>query len=125
MGSILPFGRENGYRGFALSLLVEVMGGALAGLNITVDQPGNGVGFIVIDASAFMPGDHFFELIEEMRGYVKSSKPAEGFDEVLMPGEPESRTARSRKRDGIPLDDATWESIVATARSLGVAWPLV
>ena len=30
-----PLGRESGYRGYALSLLVEVMGGALAGLKIT------------------------------------------------------------------------------------------
>ncbi len=123
MGAILPFGRESGYRGFALGLLVEVMGGALAGLNITVDQPGNGVGFIVIDASAFMPGEHFFELIEELRRYVKSSKPAEGFEEVLMPGEPELRTARQRKLDGIPLAETTWQAILNCAHSLGVEWP--
>jgi hydroxycarboxylate dehydrogenase B len=122
MGSILPFGRESGYRGFALSLLVEVMGGALAGLNITKDQPGNGVGFIVIDASAFMPGEHFYELIEEMRRYVKSSKPAEGYDEVLMPGEPELRTAKDRKQKGIPLDEATWQAILNSASTLGVQW---
>jgi uncharacterized oxidoreductase len=124
MGAILPFGRESGYRGFALGLLVEVMGGALAGLNITVDQPGNGVGFIVIDASAFMPGEHFYELIEEMRRYVKSSKPAEGCEEVLMPGEPEARTSRERKQQGIPLDEATWEAILNSAHSLGVEWPV-
>jgi len=125
MGAILPFGRESGYRGFALSLLVEVLGGTLGGLNITVDQPGNGVGFIVIDASAFMPGEHFYELIEELRSYVKSSKPAEGFKEVLMPGEPESRTARERKLHGIPLDEATWQAILNCAHSLGVEWPSI
>jgi LDH2 family malate/lactate/ureidoglycolate dehydrogenase len=124
MGAILPFGRESGYRGFALGLLVEVMGGALAGLNITVDQPGNGVAFILVDPSAFMPGENFFELIEEMRGYVKSSKPAQGFEEVLMPGEPESRTARHRKLHGIPLDETTWQAILNSAHSLGVEWPL-
>ncbi len=43
-----------------------------------------------------------------MRRYVKSSKPAEGFDEVLMPGEPELRTAKAGKESGIPLDEATW-----------------
>jgi uncharacterized oxidoreductase len=123
MGAILPFGRESGYRGFALSLLVEVMGGTLAGLDITVDQPGNGVGFVVINASAFMPGEHFYQLIEELRNYVKSSKPAEGFEEVLMPGEPESRTARDRKQNGIPLDEVTWQAILNCAHSLGVEWP--
>ena len=123
MGSILPFGRESGYRGFALSLLVEVLGGTLGGLNITVDQPGNGVGFIVIDAAAFMPGEHFFELIEELRSYVKSSKPAEGFDAVLVPGEPESRTARDRRQNGIPLDEVIWQAILKCAHAHGVEWP--
>jgi len=124
MGAILPFGRESGYRGFALSLLVEVMGGALAGLDITVDQPGNGVAFIVIDASAFMPSDHFFHLIEQLRTYMKSSKPAEGFDQVLMPGEPEARNARERRQNGIPLDEATWQAILNSASTLGVKWPV-
>ncbi len=124
MGSILPFGGQSGYRGYALSLLVEVMGGALAGTTITKDQHGNGVGFIVINAAGFMPGDHFYELIEEMRRYVKSSKPAEGFDEVLMPGEPEARTAKARKEGGIPIDDATWRSILNSSSTLGVNWPV-
>ena len=70
-----------------------------------------------------MPGDHFFHLIEELRDYVKSSKPAEGFDEVMLPGEPESRTAHGRKQSGIPLDEATWEAILKSAQSLGVEWP--
>jgi uncharacterized oxidoreductase len=123
MGAILPFGRESGYRGFALSLLVEVLGGTLGGLNIKVDQPGNGVGFMVINASAFMPLDYFYQLIEELRDYIKSSKPAEGFGEVLMPGEPESRTARDRKQNGIPLDDVTWQAILNCAHEHGVEWP--
>jgi hydroxycarboxylate dehydrogenase B len=122
-GSILPFGGPSGHRGYALSLLVEVLGGALAGLNITKDQHGNGVAFIVINAAGFMPGDHFTELIDEMRRYVKSSKPAEGFSEVMMPGEPEARTAKTRKENGIPIEDATWRSILNSSSTLGVNWP--
>ncbi len=124
MGAIMPFGRESGYRGYALSLLVEVMSGALSGRKIREVQPGNGVGFFVINAAAFMPAGDFYERIEEIRDYVKSSKPAEGFDEVLTPGEPESRTAKTRKESGIPLDDATWRSILNTASTLGVNWPV-
>ena len=39
MGSILPFGGETGYRGYALSLLVEILGATLVGHDITVDRP--------------------------------------------------------------------------------------
>jgi len=122
MGAILPFGRESGYRGFALSLLVEVLGATLGGQDITIDQPGNGVGFMVVDVSAFLPLERFHQLMESLRGYIKSSPRAEGFDEVLLPGEPESRTAKVRQETGIPLDDKTWQAILASAESVGVKW---
>ena len=121
-GAILPFGGETGYRGFALSLLVEVLGGTLGGLDITVDQPGNGVGFVVIAVSAFLSLERFYQLVEGLRDYIKSSRPAEGFDEVLLPGEPEFRTSRTRQQNGIPLDDVTWLKILKCAESLGVKW---
>jgi uncharacterized oxidoreductase len=125
MGSIMPFGRESGYRGYALSLLVEVLSAALSGRRIKVDEPGNGVAFIVINAAGFMPAEDFYERVEDIRSYMKSSKPAEGFEQVMVPGEPEMRNARGRKRDGIPLDDATWDAIMKAAHSLGVAGPAV
>jgi len=122
-GSILPFGRELGYRAYALSLLVEVLGGTLGGLDITLDQPGNGLAFIVVDLSAFLPMAELLPLIAKIRDYIKSSPPAEGFEEVLLPGEPEFRRADSRARNGIMIDDKIWEKTVECAQSLGVKWP--
>ena len=54
---------------------------------------------------------------------IKAVPPARGFDEVLVPGEPELRSAERRRREGIPIPDDTWTVIVATARSFGVAVP--
>jgi LDH2 family malate/lactate/ureidoglycolate dehydrogenase len=122
MGSILPFGREIGYRGYALSLLVEILGGALAGHDIAVERPGNGVAFFVIDISAFIPVAQFHALIERMRSYLKSSPPADGFSEVLLPGEPDFRTAESRRLEGIPIDEKTWSEMCRCAESLGIGW---
>jgi LDH2 family malate/lactate/ureidoglycolate dehydrogenase len=76
----------------------------------------------VIDVSAFLPMERFYQLVESLRDYIKSSKPAEGFEEVLLPGEPEFRTSRARQQNGIPLDDATWLKILRCAESLGVKW---
>ena len=53
--------------------------------------------------------------------YVKSSAVAEGFDEVLVPGELEFRSVSRRRKDGIPLADTTWEQIVETAEQLNVS----
>jgi uncharacterized oxidoreductase len=94
-GGILPFGGDLGYRGYALSLLVEILGSTLAGQDITVDRPGNDLAFIVIDVSAFIPLDHFRQLITRLSDYLKSSPPAAGFQEVLLPGEPEFRRTGS------------------------------
>lgn len=122
MGAILPFGRESGYRGYALSLLVELLGSTLAGQDITVDRPGNDLAFIVIDVTAFLPPEKFCGLVDRVNQYMKSSPPAEGFEEVLLPGEPEFRMAEKRRRQGIPVDDGIWNRILDYADSLGVKW---
>jgi uncharacterized oxidoreductase len=122
MGGILPFGGETGYRGYALSLLVEILGATLAGKDILIDRPGNDLAFIVIDVSAFLPKEEFYKLVDRVREYVKSSPPADGFKEVLLPGEPEFRTLEIRRREGIPIEDGVWEKIVDCSQSLGVRW---
>ena len=70
---------------------------------------------------AFLPVDRFREAIGEMAAYVKSARPAPGFEEVLMPGETEFRALADRRANGIPVDVVTWESIRATAESLNVS----
>ena len=39
--------------------------------------------------------------------YLKATQPAEGFDEVLYPGEIEHKQEMERRRDGIQVEDAT------------------
>lgn len=119
-GAIRPFGGNRGYRGFALAMLVEVIGGLLGGSPISKQQPGNGLGFIVIDPAAFVAADEFRSMMAEMCAYIKSSDTAAGFQEVFLPGEPDFRTRRARMRDGIPVDENTWTQIVKAAESVGV-----
>jgi len=119
-GAIIPFGGMKGYRGYALSLLVEVMAGLLAGSHPTVDQPGNGVAFVVLNLAAFLAREEYFALIAELRYYLKSSPPAPGHDEVLLPGEADFRKKQERLEAGIPVDERTWEEILTVGASLGV-----
>jgi LDH2 family malate/lactate/ureidoglycolate dehydrogenase len=60
---------------------------------------------------------------DDLSAYVKSSPPAEGTGEVLMPGEREFRTRAARLQEGIPVDDTTWDAICGHAARLGVDWP--
>jgi uncharacterized oxidoreductase len=122
-GAILPFGGSKGYRGFALSILVEVLGGIMGGSSSLMEQPGNGLAFIVMDIGAFLPPEQFNALVHEMRDYIKSSPPACGHDEVLLPGEPDFRNLERRKREGLAIDDTTWGQIVSAALRVGVEFP--
>jgi uncharacterized oxidoreductase len=119
-GGILPLGAAAGHKGFALGLLVEVLGSALAGIS-TIDRDafGNGVCFVVVDPSAFCPLDEFRRLMDETVAYIKSSRPAPGFEEVLVPGELEFRTLRKRRVDGVPVDDATLAAMRTHGTRLG------
>ena len=80
----------------------------------------NGVLLIVIDVEQFLPLDEFFEESEKFVAHVKSSPPAEGFDEILMPGEIEARVAQKRAH-GIAVEEETWRQIVEWGAKLGVA----
>ena len=120
-GGILPLGGAAGHKGFALSLLVEILGSALAG--VSRQDPinwSNGVWFTAIDPGAFCPPAEFRRLVDETIAYMKSSAPAPGFTEVLVPGELEFRTKRRREQEGIPVDPTTLEGLRKHGRRLGV-----
>ena len=46
--------------------------------------------------------------------------PAPGFDEVLLPGEPERRARDRRGAEGVPIDEKSLADILAAVASLGV-----
>ena len=119
--ALLPLGGPHGYKGFALGLLVEILGSALVGLSSTDEtRDGNGLCFVVLDPTCFVSLNHFRELMDELVAYIKSSPPIDGFDEVLLPGELELRTMNQRSKSGIPLDDRTWKAILGHCARLSV-----
>lgn len=120
-GGILPLGGSAGHKGFALSLLVEILGSALAGLGPQDERfIGNGNCFVIIDPSAFTPLAVFRRLVDETVAYMKSSRPAPGVEEVLVPGELEFRTMARRNETGIPVDPATLQSMREYGRRFGI-----
>lgn len=53
-------------------------------------------------------------------GRIKAVPPAVGFDEVMLPGEPEARVRAQREKDGIPIPDDTWQAVCSAARGVGL-----
>jgi LDH2 family malate/lactate/ureidoglycolate dehydrogenase len=75
---------------------------------------------VVIDINAFVDPHEFRGEIDELLAYVKSAPKAPGVEAILYPGEPEAIEQQRREREGIPLEDETWQQIVALAQELGV-----
>jgi uncharacterized oxidoreductase len=125
-GAILPVGGDQGHKGYGLSFMVEVLSGLLTGLGFGIDPKGphnDGVFMAVFAVDAFWPLDEFKRQIAEFVKYIKETPPAEGFTEVLYPGEIEHRTEQQRRREGIPIEDETWGQLTALAAGAGLAIP--
>ena len=52
--------------------------------------------------------------------YIKDSPPAEGFTEVLYPGEIEWNKEQLRRKEGIFVEDETWAQLTDLMKSLNV-----
>ncbi len=118
-GSLLPFGASVGYKGYALGLLVELLGGALAGLPVTDDsRPVNGLFFLLIDPTAFLPPGRCEELGQEVVDYMHSARPADGSRPVLVPGELERLV--SSASPVLHVDQGLWGQLCDVATALDV-----
>jgi uncharacterized oxidoreductase len=118
-GAIRAFGD---HKGSGLALMCELLGGALTGNGATkLGRPfANGLLGIFIDPERIDPAHFFDGEISRYIAYVKDTRPAAGTTEVLVPGEVEARTRAERLKDGVPLPDDVWATIVAAARSVGI-----
>jgi uncharacterized oxidoreductase len=120
-GTILPFGSQYGYKGYGLSMMVEILGGIMAGEDATVDQPGfNGFSLIAIAPDAFCGEQRFATLVDRLCAYQMSSPPAPGFNEVVVPGVYDFRMREKRRAEGIPIDDNVWKTVVDAGHRVGV-----
>lgn len=129
-GTMLPFGE---HKGAALSWMMEIMGGVLTGAAYGgqvanpftgLDRPANtGHTMVAIRADLFMPRDAFRDRIGTLDDRVKVLPKAQGFDEIMSPGEPEARRRAQNERDGVPLPKAVMDDLRAEAVKAGIDSP--
>ena len=118
-GAILPVGADQGHKGSGLSFMVEMFSGILTGLGFGIDPeaPHNDGCFIaVFNVGAFRPLAGFKTEVSRFAEFVKDTRPAKGFSEVLYPGEMEWRTEQQRRREGIFVEDETWSQLETLIR---------
>lgn len=122
-GAIRAFGD---HKGSGLALMCELLGGALSGTGATRPDRGrvaNGMFSLYIDPARLDPASFFPQEVTRYVDFVKQAKPAPGA-QVLMPGEPEQAMRAQRLREGVPLPDETWQSLLDAGRLAGLnaAW---
>jgi LDH2 family malate/lactate/ureidoglycolate dehydrogenase len=119
-GALTTFG---GHKGFGLSVMAELMGGVLSGTGASSSpgyDNGNGTLVMAIEVGRFLPAGDFSRQVAEFAGLMHAAPKAPGFDEILLPGEPEWRARRQRSEEGIPVPAAIHRAIVDLATELGV-----
>jgi LDH2 family malate/lactate/ureidoglycolate dehydrogenase len=124
-GILLPFGQHKGY---AFSLLVELLTypllGGLPSRGVVSHPSTQGAMFIMaLNPTLFRDYADYCNDIEKIVRTVKSTKPAKGFSQVVLPGEIENRTIRERLQAGIPIDENTWRELERIAKELKVKSP--
>ena len=126
-GSILPLGMpSSGHKGFGLSILVDLLAGALSGGGCSqANSPvsGNALFIAVLNITAFIDLEEYLGETARFIASIKSSPPTEGFKEVMLPGEKAHQTYLQRQREGLEVDPAAWAEITALATELEVALP--
>ena len=112
--ALLPFGGIAAHKGFGLSVIVDILSGALTGAGCSQGEDarvGNGLFVLVINVASFREFPGFSAEIERFIKYLKSAKRAAGVDVIRMPGERGWEEQRRREREGIPIDTETWAQI--------------
>lgn len=104
--------------GSGLAAMVEVLCGLLTGLGFGVEPTGrhnDGCFMAVFNVAAFRPLQDFKKEVGDFARYLKSTPPSEGSRGVFYPGEIEYLREVERRKNGIEIEDATWEKLKALA----------
>lgn len=123
-GAMLPFG---GHKGYGLAVVIEILGQALTGSrDYATENPDEGVYApagavcIAVNPGIFRPAGTYARDVDATINRIKDTPPAPGFDEVLLPGEPEQRSRARKMAEGISIPDSSWEATWHLAIEYGI-----
>ncbi len=121
-GALLTLGgRSTGHKGYALSLVAELLGG-LVGRNPVVgeNEPewlANGAGFILVDPTYFLQIAAIEDRIKHLAAHLRHE------DGVRLPGEGAHRRAEKNREQGITIPEHDLAPLAETAADLDVTPP--
>ncbi len=115
------------HKGSGLAIICELFAGALTGgKTLQPENPRNGGAInnmlsVIIDPGAIGDVEAMTREAEAMVKTAKGAKVREGFDEILMPGEPEAIQRKLRSEKGVDVDETSWQEILSAAETAGVS----
>ena len=120
-----------GYKGYGLGSMVEILCGVLTGMafgrdipamyTTPMDEPRHlGQFYLVMRVDVAGSAELFRSQLQAMTDTVRD-EPSQTGESVMLPGDPEIRTAAERRREGIPLDEATVIAFQELSKKFNVA----
>ena len=104
----------------------EAMAGALTWAGCSRKEPtrgGRGFLAMAIKIESFVELEIFEREMQYLIEWVKSSPRLPGVDRIYVPGEIEARARETRLKEGIEVEDATWDQIKRCAEEFHVPIP--
>lgn len=115
-----------GHKGSGVALITEILGGLLSGNGMGKlywDNRGHGVNGLFLQAVAveeFQKLETFYDKVDELIAFIKSTKCAPGFSEILLPGESGRRREAANRKHGVEIEEGTWNGLIELAGNLKV-----
>lgn len=108
---LLPLG---GYKGFGLSMVVEVFNGLLSGMDVGRDvsemygedisnRRNLGHYYAAFDIDAFVDSNEFKQRLQELAERIRNEPRRDGDTPNYVPGDPEKEAKKVREAQGIPV----------------------
>ena len=122
-GGLLPLGGTEGYKGYGLSVMVEILSGILPGLGFGHEPTGrhnDGCFMAAFRVDAFLDLEVFKTEVTEFAAYLKDTPLAKGFKQIYYPGEVEHINTVRHLKDGIDVEEPTWAKLVELADEYGI-----
>ena len=139
-GAQLPLGstrEQGGHKGYCLAAMVDMLTAVMSGANwgpfappfalgqeIPKGSVGKGIGhfFGAMRIDAFMDVDVFKRRVDEWIRRFRTTRPAQGTDGPLIPGDPEREAEADRSVNGVPLIGPVVDELREISRRSGVVF---
>ena len=121
-GALVAFGEHKGY---GMAVACELLGGALSGGGTWHQQADgraavlNSMLTILIDPARLGTQASFEQEALAFVQWLRKSPVASGFETLQIAGEPERQARGQRERDGIVIDQTTWDAITQAGAKVG------